>query len=1071
MLDACNQSYVNLRAARPQSLLLGAHRMLQGTTALEFAPQNEACLPSKYPSVEGPLHAFRPLSLPRPPVSSLLPSGVTCCDRKQMLDLMCATHELPSVADAISALHICTQEKQADYAMQVHLHVCSNGLNVHEPVCNYLVPMHVDCGNLAIAQQAFETSGYQDNQSWTSLFFGFLDCGRIDDACWLFQSMEAKNLCVNNAILVALLQTAARVHNVKWGRELHVKISLRGLEEDVLIANTLLGMYAKCCSLIEARVVFDTLPVRDVVSWTALIQGYAEYGSSEEALACFEQMEREGISPNVVTFACILKACWSKETLGRGRQIHIKITQKGFQGYPSVSKSLITMYARCGSLPEAWEVFSGSPSRDLVSWTSLLAGYVEHGPAEEAINCLEAMQQEGISPDAVTFACSLKACSILGAVDKGREIHKLVLRQGFGKSVVLGNTLIGMYSKWGALAEAQEVFNELPTQDCVSWTALVSGYAEHGLGKEAVNCYEQMLIQGVTPNTVTFACVLKACADIGDLAKGREIHAHVSGIGLDEELLISSGLVDMYASCGALREAQEVFDKVVTGDVVLWTALIAGYCEHGRSEEALKRFGDMQLQGVSPDTAAFACCLRACCNLGALDRGREIHSVLAEEGLQKNASVGNALIEMYAKCGSLLEAQEAFDDLESRDIMSWTSLIAGYVEHGYSQEALRIYEQMQEEGMTADSIILCCILNACGSLGAIQKGREIHRVITEEEFNKDLSVGNSLLSMYARCGALGDARDVFDTLPVRDLVTWSSMMKAYCMCHEGKMALCCFEDMQKEGVNPDSVTFTCLLTACSRGSLLSKGLHFYKQMREQYNVMPTIEHHTCIIDLLARSGKLYEAEKMVAFLCPLEEAPWAALLAACKTFSDRELGLRCFQKLLSLSSEDSSWYVLMADIFTNTGSPADSGCLESLRKYAGAKKLPATARIEVNRRVHEFVKGSTPREDVLQVLQTLNIRVIEQGHLPNVDYVQKPIPNDEIEGLLCEHAEKVAIAFGILATPQGATLRVTKNLRMCNECHTSSKIISKIEKREIILRDACCIHHFRDGLCSCGDLF
>lgn len=981
------------------------------------------------------------------------------------------THqELPSMENVIGALLTCKQEKKAVYALQVHLHVCSNGMDMHEAINNYVVPMHVHCGNIAIAQQACERLGFQNNNSWTSLLFGFIECGRIDDAFRLYQSM-AQSMHVNSSALVALLQTCARLKDVERGRELHVTITLKGFEEDVWVSNTLLGMYAKCHSLSEACVVFDMLPVQDVVSWTALIQGFAEHQLGEEALNCFEKMQREGVFPNAVTFSCVLKACCNTERLGRGREIHNDIVLKGLQSQLSVSNSLIGMYAKYGSLQEAWKVFAVMSARDLVSWTSLIAGYTEHGAVQEALECFEQMQQEGFSPDAVTFACSLKACSNIGAIEKGCEIHKLLLRQGFGRNGLVGNTLIGMYSKWGALAAAREVFNELPIQDCVSWTALISGYAEHGPSEEAVTCYERMQIQGVVPNVITFACVLKACGNIEALAKGQEVHSHVSRTGFERELLISSSLVGMYASCGALGEALEVFDKVSGRDVVLWTALISAYCEHGQGQEALKCFEEMQLAGVSPDAAAFACSLRACSSIEAIDKGREIHLVLAEKGFQKDLSVGNALIGMYTKCGFLSEAQEAFDVLGVRDLLSWTTLIAGYVEHGCGQEALKCFEQMQEEGLCADSITLSCIVNACGSLGAIQKGRETHQLIAEEEFDKDQSVGNSLISMYARCGALADAREVFDTMLVRDSIAWSSMMKGYCLCNEGKLALCCFEDMQKQGVKPDIVTFTCLLTACSHGSLVSKGLHYYKQMREQYNVAPTVEHHTCIVDLLARSGKLYEAEQIVALLCPLQEAAWAALLTACKTYSDRELGLRCFQQLLAMNAEDSTWYVLMTDIYTSTGSPADAQCIESLRKHVGAKKIPASALIEVNKKVYEFVKGSDQNEDISTMLQALNKRIKEEGHLPNVDKILKPIPDKEKEVMLCEHAEKLAIAFGLLTTPQGSTLRVTKSLRMCNECHDSSKIISKIEKRQIILRDICCIHHFKDGLCSCGDLF
>eukprot|EP00250_Pteridium_aquilinum_P018571 c24123_g2_i1 orf=2-1294(-) len=407
----------------------GAWRTLQGNISLDIRHQAQACLPFKKPSPEGLRRALlESVSRFEPHLDPGPPRGVSI---KEIADIMCGTPELLSVENVIYALQTCKQERQAHYAMQVHVHVCNSGLELHQTVSNYIVPMHVDCGNVAIAQQAFKKMGHHNTHSWTSLLFGFIECGLTEDAFRLYRKMDDQNVHVSNSVLVALLQTCARLRNLERGRELHVKITLKGLEEDAMVANTLLGMYAKCCSLLEARVVFDTLPVQDVVSWTALIQGFAEHGPGEEALDCYKQMQRGGVSPNAITFACVLKGCCSTGVLDRGREIHHEITLKGFQSYPSVSNSLISMYAKCGCLQEAWEVAAVMPARDLVSWTSLIAGYTEHGPVQKALESFEQMQREGVCPDAVTFACGLKACSSIGATEKGREIHKVLLRQGF----------------------------------------------------------------------------------------------------------------------------------------------------------------------------------------------------------------------------------------------------------------------------------------------------------------------------------------------------------------------------------------------------------------------------------------------------------------------------------------------------------------------------------------------------------------------------------------------------------------------------------------------------------------
>lgn len=295
------------------------------------------------------------------------------------------------------------------------------------------------------------------------------------------------------------------------------------------------------------------------------------------------------------------------------------------------------------------------------------------------------------------------------------------------------------------------------------------------------------------------------------------------------------------------------------------------------------------------------------------------------------------------------------------------------------------------------------------------------------------------------------------------------MIQGYCLNHQSEEAIQAFEDMQKQGVKPDSVTITCLLTACSHGSLVRKGQEYFKAIRNDYGLLPTTEHYTSMTDLYARSGLLYEAEVFIEMFSPACEGAWAALLTACKTQGEAELGSRCLQQLTHMKMNVASWYVLMGDIYVGAGMLDDAYRLEELRKHAGAGKKIASALIEVDKNIYEFVAGNNQSMEIAEVLTSLNERLKEEGHKPNVHQVLKPISDEDKEASLCEHAEKLAIAFGLLNTPQGQTLRVTKNLKMCNDCHNASKLISCLERREIVLRDDFCMHHFKDGSCSCDE--
>ncbi|MCO5595925.1 hypothetical protein L7F22_049976 [Adiantum nelumboides] len=291
------------------------------------------------------------------------------------------------------------------------------------------------------------------------------------------------------------------------------------------------------------------------------------------------------------------------------------------------------------------------------------------------------------------------------------------------------------------------------------------------------------------------------------------------------------------------------------------------------------------------------------------------------------------------------------------------------------------------------------------------------------------------------------------------------------MNHDGKLAVDCFEDLQQQGVKADPVTMTCLLTACSHAGMTLEGYEYMKVMRDKYGITPREGHYSCIIDMFGRSGHLYEAEKVLEMLCPPSDGTWAALLCACKTYGDIELGLRCFRELLKSDADNPTWYIIMKDLYASAGRLNDAIVIENMWKQTGLVKKRAIVTIEVDNKVHEFMVGGRQNEDLSAKLRSLNLHLKDEGHLANVDSVLKPASDEERETKICEHAERLATAFGLLHTAEGQTLRLTKNLRMCNDCHTAGKTISQIEKREIILRDDSCIHHFKDGLCLCKDMF
>ncbi|KAH7366086.1 hypothetical protein KP509_18G062800 [Ceratopteris richardii] len=366
------------------------------------------------------------------------------------------------------------------------------------------------------------------------------------------------------------------------------------------------------------------------------------------------------------------------------------------------------------------------------------------------------MQLEGIFPDATTFVCGLKACGLLQDVGAGQRLHIEIARQGASKTdVEISNALIDMYSKCGELTMAQEVFDSLKVRNLVSWNSLMTCYNEQGHEEQALASYELMLCTGLVPNSVTFICVLKACSSVGIPYEGQMIHAHIVKTGLlyKHNGFVGNAIINLYAKCGTLAIAREVFDTLPKRDVVSWNVLIAGYAQHRYGQNALTCFNQMQLEGIFPDATTFVCGLKACGLLQDVGAGQRLHIDIARQGASKtDVEISNALIDMYSKCGELTMAQEVFDSLKVRNLVSWNSLMTCYMEQGHEEQALASYELMLCTGLVPNSVTFICVLKACSSVGIPYEGQMIHaHIVKTGLLESDCFIETTLVDMYLKC--------------------------------------------------------------------------------------------------------------------------------------------------------------------------------------------------------------------------------------------------------------------------------------------------------------------------------
>ncbi|KAH7293461.1 hypothetical protein KP509_28G026700 [Ceratopteris richardii] len=819
----------------------------------------------------------------------------------------------PDIITFTCALKACSSARMIDKGQNIHARITELGYNDLILMSN-MVDFYAKNGFMLEAQEVFEKLTVRDTVAWMALIAGYAEHGPHEEVFRCLWQMQEERLSPDAAILVCVLKASGNVGSFSQGQLLHIDLVNKGLETDIFVANTLVDVYSKCGSVSDARAVFDERSKKDVVSWNALLLGYAEYGPLHEAISCFEQLAAF-LSPNSTTLCTLLKAVGGLGISSEGYNIHTLMTEKGLEHELYNMNTLIDMYAKCGSLMEAQKVFDMLEERSIVSWTVLVSGYAEQGLISKALHCFEQMQSSFITPDAAVLVCALKACSNVGEADKGKEIHRTVTEMGFERDLMVENSLVDMYAKCGLVKEAQHAFDKLHSKNIASWTTLISLYTDSGLIQEGLDIFEQALSANVAPDVALFACALNACDGNLSLCKGREIHASVIKTGLEDDIIIGSSTVNMYAGCSSISEAHAIFDRMRIQDITSWNALMMGYAEHGCNEEVARCFEQMEMKGINCDVVTYVPILKSCGSLGAVDRGFHIHREVTKKGFDKDSFIGNALVHMYAKCGTLLDARLVFESLPVKDVISWNTLIAGYTEYGPAPEALLCFEHMQKANVQPTVVSFTCCLKACGITGAIGKGRRIHNVILQKGWEFDISIGNTLVDMYGKCSSVQEAHQVFDHLSTPGVAAWNAMIKGYGLNHDSKKALSFFSGMLEQGVKPNSITFLCLLVTCSHNNLVAKGQEYFMMMIEQFGIMPSSDHFCCMVDLFSRSGSLIEAEKFLEALpCSPSKDIWMPLLSACRMNAEIDIGYKCFEQLVNMDPDCASSYVLMSNL-------------------------------------------------------------------------------------------------------------------------------------------------------------
>ncbi|KAE8716110.1 Pentatricopeptide repeat-containing protein [Hibiscus syriacus] len=555
--------------------------------------------------------------------------------------------------------------------------------------------------------------------------------------------------------------------NIDYLKKVHALFFVSGIKGDLLCDTKLVSLYGTFGHVGCARLVFDRISEPDFYSWKVMIRWYFLNDLYTEIIGFYARM-RMSVGPcDNVVFSIVLRACSELQDIDEGRKVHCEIIKLGNPD-SFVQTGLVNMYAKCSRIECSRKAFGEILYRNVVSWTSMLAGYVQNDCSKEALVLFNRMREEMVESNHFTLVSLVTACGKLGALHQGKWVHGYVIKTGIELDSYLVTAVLDMYVKCGNLRDARSVFDKLSSVDLVSWTAMIVGYSQSGFPDKALKLFVDKIRFGIFPNAVTIASLLSACAQLTNLSIGRLVHSLGIRLGVTDPTVVNA-LVDLYAKCGAVREARYIFETVSDKNLIAWNSIIYGYTQNGFAYDALKLFHRMRSKSMSPDAVTLVSILSACASLGALQVGSSLHAYSIKAGLlSSSVYVGTALLNFYAKCGDSKSARVVFDSIGEKNTVTWSAMIGGYGIQGESSGSLALFSDMIKENLEPNEVIFTTILSACSHTGRLGEGWKCFNSMCQDyNFVPSVKHYACMVDMLARAGLLEEAFDFIEKLPFK----------------------------------------------------------------------------------------------------------------------------------------------------------------------------------------------------------------------------------------------------------------------------------------------------------------
>ncbi|XP_023531862.1 pentatricopeptide repeat-containing protein At2g22410, mitochondrial [Cucurbita pepo subsp. pepo] len=571
-----------------------------------------------------------------------------------------------------------------------------------------------------------------------------------------------------------------------------------------------------------------------------------------------------------------------------------------------------------------------------------------------------------------------------------RQIHAQMVSTGLISDGFALSRLVAFcaISEWRNLDYCDKLLDNAPNPNVFSWNVAIRGYLESENPRYAVFLYRKMLRKGGSiPDNYSYPLLFKACAGLSLSFTANEILGHVVHLGFDSDLFVHNAIIHVLVSCGELLAARKVFDESCVRDLVSWNSIINGYVRCGLADEALNLYYKMEELKVKPDEVTMIGLVSASAQLENVALGRKLHQFIEEMGLNLTIPLVNALMDMYikcknieaaetlfenmtkktivswttmvvgyAKCGMLESAVRLFNEMPEKDVVPWNALIGGFVQAKRSKEALALFHEMQASNVDPDEVTVVSCLSACSQLGALDVGIWMHHFVDKQNLTMNVALGTALVDMYAKCGNIKKALQVFEEMPGRNSLTWTAIICGLALHGQAHAAISYFSEMVSIGLVPDEITFIGVLSACCHGGLVDQGRDYFYQMSSKYGISPKLKHYSCMVDLLGRAGFLEEAEEIIRSM-PFEAdaVVWGALFFGSRMHGNVHIGERAAFKLLELDPHDSGIYVLLANMYGDANMWEKARKVRKMMEERGVEKTPGCSSIEINGLVYEFI--------------------------------------------------------------------------------------------------------------------